>query len=235
MQCVILAGGLGTRMARFTAATPKALIPVGGEPFLRHKLRQLGDNGIDDVILATGHLGEQIEAEVSSHHPEGMRVRCVPDGPDLLGTAGSLRRLSDMELLDDVFMLTYGDSYLTCDHAEVARAFDRDRFDGLMTVWSVSGTSESGNCAFDGDVVISYQKGGDVADLGWIDYGLSVLTRSALDESVPPGAAADLAAVFGRLAASRRLQAFPVTERYHEIGSEEGLQELDGILGGSQR
>lgn len=233
MQCVVLAGGLGTRMSRFTRDLPKALIPVCGEPFLRHKLRQLAGHGISEVLVSVGHLGDQIVAEVASHAPATMSVRCVPDGPRLLGTGGALRRIADMGLLDDVFMLTYGDSYLTCDHAAVAASFDDELFAALMTVWSVAGTDEVGNCDVTGDRVTSYRKDPDAGPLGWVDYGLSILTRNAVEAAVAPGDVADLSTVFGGLAAAGRLQAVIVPDRYFEIGSEEGLAELEAHLRGS--
>lgn len=232
MQYVILAGGLGTRMAHITEDLPKTLLPVNGEPFLRHKLRQLANNGVRDVVVSIGHLGDQVELEIADNCPAGMNVRCVSDGPDLLGTAGALRRLSFLGFLEEVFVLTYGDSFLTCDHRLVERSFDPIRFDGLMTVWSAGADIADGNCEVVGDRVSVYAKHDKSKELGSVDYGLSILKRAVLDGLVLVDERADLSSVFGHLASTRRLQAFRVSERYYEVGSEAGLAQLQQYLEG---
>ena len=63
-QCVILAGGLATRLGALSAETPKPVLPVGGWPFLAWLIRELSRFGIDDVVLLTGHLGDRLEAAV---------------------------------------------------------------------------------------------------------------------------------------------------------------------------
>ena len=64
MQCVILAGGLGTRMQPRTETVPKALLPVAGRPFADLQLSWLARSGVTDVVYAIGHLGERIRAFV---------------------------------------------------------------------------------------------------------------------------------------------------------------------------
>jgi NDP-sugar pyrophosphorylase family protein len=66
--------------------------------------------------------------------------------------------------------------------------------------------------------------------LTYIDYGLGVLTADAVLDLVPTGVPHDLAGVYGTIAAQGRLQAYEVHERFHEIGSESGLAELDRLL-----
>src|SRR5215831_10398668 len=91
MQCVILAGGLGTRMRPRTETVPKALLEVSGRPFVEHQLAWLAAHGVREVVLSVGHLGEQIEAHVGDGARYGLAVRYVNEGPTLLGTAGALR------------------------------------------------------------------------------------------------------------------------------------------------
>jgi len=236
MQCVVLAGGLGTRMKRLSAAMPKAMIPVAGQPFIRHQLRLLDRFGVDDVVISTGYLGEQIEAEVDAHHPTGMSVRCVGDGPVLLGTAGALRRMASLDLLDPRFLVVYGDSYLLIDYADVWERFDADRYSALMTVLDNVEELDASNVVFDGERVVLYRKG--VADPGgkgmrFIDYGLSVLERDDLIRLVPSEGPYDLAAVFESLSIRSRLQGYEATQRFFEIGSERGLVELEQLLSGA--
>jgi glucose-1-phosphate thymidylyltransferase len=62
MKGVILAGGMGTRLAPLTRATNKHLLPVGREPMLYHPIRQLRSADIDDilVITSTDHMGDVV-------------------------------------------------------------------------------------------------------------------------------------------------------------------------------
>ena len=62
MQCVILAGGLATRMRPLTAQIPKALIPAGGRPFVDHQLGWLAGHGVTDVVMCIGYRGDAIRA-----------------------------------------------------------------------------------------------------------------------------------------------------------------------------
>ena len=61
MQVVILAGGLGTRLKPLTRKIPKVMLPVKDKPFMLHLLQMLKDNGLDDILLCIGYMGEQIK------------------------------------------------------------------------------------------------------------------------------------------------------------------------------
>jgi len=225
-----MAGGMGTRMSRFTKLVPKALIPVSGKPFIRHQLENLGSQGISQVIISTGYLGDQIEAEVKENSPRGMSVTCVSDGPVLLGTGGSLRRLFDMSHLDDIFMFTFGDSFLTLNHNQVANSFDGNRFDALMTVCRNDNGHEMGNAIVLDGCVSLYKKGEQDARMEWIDYGLSIVQSSVLAEYVQADIPSDISSLFEGLSKKGKLQAYLSDERYFEIGSESGLAQLEKYL-----
>jgi NDP-sugar pyrophosphorylase family protein len=233
MQCVVLAGGLGTRMGRWTSETPKAMIPVAGIPFIRHQLGLLTNGGVSDVLICTGYLGEMIERETIDHPLPGLTVKCLADGPQLLGTAGALSRASSHGLLDDVFLVLYGDSYLEIDYQSVWDSFDPDHFKALMTVLPNDEGLDHSNAAFHNGVVTKYQKGVErpaALGLEFVDYGLSIITRSTLDDFVTAGENADLAALFHHLAEVGALQGYRAPSRFYEIGSEDGLTDLETHL-----
>jgi NDP-sugar pyrophosphorylase family protein len=233
MQCLVLAGGLGTRMGRRTADRPKAMLPVAGEPFIRHQLRLLRETGVDDVVLCVGYRGEIIEDEVARHCPDGLSVRCSSDGENLLGTAGALRLAVDRGLAGDQFMVLYGDSYLRVDYADVWRSFDGSKHQGLMTVWRNDDALETSNASVRDGRVVAYRKGADGTShpsMTYIDYGLGILTAEVVSALLPTEDPCDLATVYETIAARGQLQAYEVDHRFHEIGSESGLAELDHLL-----
>src|SRR3954451_4416174 len=115
MQCVILAGGLGTRMRPLTDKLPKTLLPVLGTPFAHHQLTWLAAHGITEVVYSIAVLGEMIEDYVGDGSRWDLNVRYVRDGDEPLGTGGALRRVLDAGLLAGRFLVQYGDSFLPFD------------------------------------------------------------------------------------------------------------------------
>src|SRR4051812_28648253 len=111
-QCVILAGGKGTRMWPLTANTPKNLLPVHGLPFLHHQLELLKREGFSDILLSIGHLGEQVRDYAGDGSKWGICINYVDEGQELRGTGGALRLALDQGRLAEKFALLYGDSYL---------------------------------------------------------------------------------------------------------------------------
>ena len=229
MQCLILAGGLATRMRPLTETIPKAMLPVEGRPFIDHQLAWLAAHGVTDVVLSVGYLGEAIEAHVGDGARYGLRARVVDEGPNLRGTAGAVRLAFDEGVLDERFLLTYGDSFLPIDFAAVFRHFEASGAPALMTVYRNEGRWDTSNVIFDGRMVTLYDKQRRTRppeDFAFIDYGLSALTRRTVEEGIPTGQKADLAELFHGLSRRGELAGWESPERFYEIGSPQGLADF---------
>ena len=227
LPVAVIAGGLATRLRPITEKVPKLLIEVAGEPFFSHQLRLLKNAGLTRIVLCVGHLGEMIAAEYGDGRKWGVHITYSFDGPKLLGTGGALIRA--LPLLGDAFYVLYGDSYLPVDYLEVGRAFLATGKAGLMTVYENHGRFDASNVWFAGGQIKVYDKQSKVPEMHYIDYGLGLLHACALD-GWPRDEAVDLAAVYGRLVANRELAGYEVKQRFYEIGSPTGLQELDELL-----
>ena len=225
----ILAGGLATRLRPVTETIPKALIEVAGEPFLAHQFRLLRQNGFERVVMLVGYLGEQIQAFAGDGRDFGLQVEYVFDGPRLLGTAGALRRA--LHVLGDEFAVIYGDSYLRCDYAAAIAAFRASGRQGLMTVYRNEGLWDASNVEFASGRILAYDKANRTAAMQHIDYGLGAF-RGAAFEDVPEGVPYDLATVYRHLLADGELVAWESPERFYEIGSVEGIADLERFLRG---
>lgn len=223
----ILAGGLATRLRPITASVPKALIEIGGEPFIAHQLRLLRTRGVSRVVICAAHLGELVRTYVGRGERFGVHVAYSFDGPQLLGTAGALRRAQP--LLGDPFFVLYGDSYLPCSFREVQEAFVRSGKPALMTVYENAGRWDTSNVEFAAGRIVAYDKRLRTDRMRHIDYGLGVLATEALD-LVPPGQPHDLADLYQELLKRDLLAGFEVRERFYEIGSLEGLAETRHVL-----
>jgi NDP-sugar pyrophosphorylase family protein len=159
-------------------------------------------------------------------------VRYVDEGADLRGTGGALRLALDEGVLVESFAVLYGDSYLTLDLDDVFAAFRNSGLPALMTVLRNNGRWDRSNADFDGARVTRYSK--DEDGFRWIDYGLSVLTRGVAAE-IPAGETVDFANVLATLSIEGRLAGYEVRERFYEIGSPAGIEELERLLAGGGR
>jgi NDP-sugar pyrophosphorylase family protein len=227
LPVALLAGGLATRLRPITEKIPKLLVEVAGEPFFSHQLRLLKKAGLTRVVLCVGYLGEMIVEQYGDGAKWGVSIDYSFDGPKLLGTGGALIRA--LPKLGDAFYVLYGDSYLPIDYLDVGRAFLASDNLGLMTVFENRERYDASNVWFaDGQIKI-YDKKNKVPQMQHIDYGLGLLRASAL-APYPRDVVVDLATVYGDLVAQRQLAGYEIKKRFYEIGSHEGLSELDDLL-----
>jgi NDP-sugar pyrophosphorylase family protein len=233
----ILAGGLATRLRPLTETVPKSLLEVKGEPFAVHQLRLLQSKGIRRVVFCVAHLGESIQHAIGDGAALGLQVDYSFDGPALLGTAGAVRNA--LPKLGNPFFIMYGDSYLPCDYAAVARHFESSAMRsrgmlGMMTVFRNDGKWDTSNIEFEGGGVeggriVAYSKTNRTPRMRYIDYGLGVFRAEAF-QTLPAGKPRDLAEVYADLLQHKQLAAFEVRERFYEIGSPAGLRETADFL-----
>jgi NDP-sugar pyrophosphorylase family protein len=233
----ILAGGLATRLRPLTETVPKSLLEVNGEPFVVHQLRLLQSKGIRRVVFCVAHLGELIQRTIGDGTALGLQVDYSFDGPTLLGTAGAIRNA--LPELGDPFFVMYGDSYLPCDYAAIARKFETASTRsggvlGMMTVFRNEGKWDTSNVEFEAGGsetgrIVAYSKTDRSPRMRYIDYGLGVFRAEAF-QSLPTGKACDLAELYADLLQRKQLMAFEVRERFYEIGSPAGLRETAEFL-----
>jgi dTDP-glucose pyrophosphorylase len=223
----ILAGGLATRLRAVTSTIPKSLLPIAGEPFIAHQLRLLQREGVGRVVLCVGHLGEQVRQFVGNGRSFGLEVAYSFDGETLLGTGGALRRA--LPLLDRMFFVLYGDSYLDVALAPIRVAFVRSGAPALMTVFRNERRWDTSNVVFEDSRVLRYDKRSPTPGMRYIDYGLGVLSHAVLERE-PADRSFDLADVYAALASGDRLAGYEVMRRFYEIGTPSGLAETDQHL-----
>jgi len=226
-SAVVLAGGLAKRMMPMTASTPKSMLVVAGRPFIEHQIELLRRQGIKRLVLCLAHLGTIIEGHIGDGSRFGLEVRYSYDGPTRMGTAGALRQAQS--LLPDVFFLTYGDSFLPCDWRSVAREFFRYGKRALMALCRNAGQWDTSNVWFEQGEIRAYDKKHLLPAMQHIDYGLAVITRDVIRD-VSEGCAVDLVDVYSRLLAQGELAACEVTDRFYEIGSPQGLTDLESYF-----
>ena len=233
LQCIVLAGGLGTRMRPLTETLPKAMLPVAGKPFAEHQLEFLIANGVTEVVYLIGYRGNLICRHFGTGEHWGIRIRYVDEGTQLRGTGGALRLALSEGALAPEFLLIYGDSYTPVSIAAVWDAFQASPLPALMTVLRNEERWDRSNVLFENNRIVVYDKTKThprTKDMRHIDYGLSALRREVVEELIPATVPADLAPVFNRLSLEGKLAGFEATNRFYEIGSPGGLPDFESYL-----
>src|SRR5947209_8721052 len=96
MRAVVLAGGQGTRLRPYTAVLPKPLLPIGDRPVLDIVIDQLRAAGFDRATVATGYMGDLIEAVLNHRPTNGIEIDFVRE-TEPLGTVGPLANIPDLD------------------------------------------------------------------------------------------------------------------------------------------
>lgn len=173
MEAIVLAGGLGTRLATRLNALPKAMAPIAGRPFLEILLRQLDDYGCTRALLAVGYLHAMIEEHFGGSFG-GMRLEyAVEETP--LGTGGALRNALALAREDSVLVLN-GDTFLDTDYAEMMR-FHREQGAAMtMAVAHQADIARYGGVLVSGSKIVGFKEKGRSGP-GWINAGVYALRK----------------------------------------------------------
>jgi D-glycero-alpha-D-manno-heptose 1-phosphate guanylyltransferase len=173
-EAVILAGGLGTRLAGVVAERPKAMALIAGRPFLEWQLDHLLRHGVRRFVLALGHRAAQIVDHFGDRYGDAEIVYEVEDAPH--GTGGAMRRALGRVRGSGAFALN-GDTILLAD-LDALEGRQRERI--VVAVREAADCSRFGVLQLAHDTVVSFlEKGG--SGKGFINAGLYWLRRDLFD------------------------------------------------------
>ena len=197
VKVVILAGGLGTRLAEETEIVPKPMVDIGGRPILWHIMQGYAHHGFKDFLVALGYKGEVIKRFFIDYHTlncdmtvelasgklaidrganEDWKVTLIDTGPTT-NTGGRVKRLQPW-LSEGTFMLTYGDGVCDVDLTALL-AFHRSH-GRIATVTAVRPPARFGGLVFDGDIVSDFTEKPQIGE-GWINGGFLVFEPRVFD------------------------------------------------------
>lgn len=198
MKAVILAGGLGTRIAEESDTKPKPMVEIGGRPLLWHIMKTYSHHGINEFVICLGYKGYvikefffnyyrhmsdlEINLKTGEHHilntqSEDWKVTLVDTGPETM-TGGRLKRVAPY-LGDETFCLTYGDGLSDID-VTAELAFHREH-GKLATVAAVQPPGRFGVLNIDRQKQVSSFEEKPSDEIGWINGGFFVLEPKAID------------------------------------------------------
>jgi N-acetyl-alpha-D-muramate 1-phosphate uridylyltransferase len=231
LTVAILAGGFATRLHPILKDIPKSMIDICGKPFIDWQLSLLSDSGVKRVVLCTSYKSEKIEEYVGNGSKYGIEVRYSKDGPTQLGTGGAIKKAT--EILEENFMVLYGDSYLPINYSTIQNAFQNINETALMTIYKNDNAFDTSNVNFENGKVKKYSKTPDSIEFRHIDFGLSIFNKSIFNR-YSLNKNFDLSDVFSGLCKDNQLAAFEVKERFYEVGSVSGIRDLSDYINRSK-
>lgn len=206
MQCVILVGGLGTRLGALTRDCPKPMLPVDDRPFLEHLMEEAARFGVSHFLLLAGYRADV----VLDHFNAGAfraRDRTVPVDvvvePEPFGTGGALRHAADR--LADSFLMLNGDSLFGFNWLDLPASMPADAI-GMLGLRHVSDASRYGVVDVDADGrVRCMRERPEAPGPGIINGGVYWLRRTVLDRLPASGAVSLERLTFPALAEAGKL------------------------------
>ena len=199
MKVVLLAGGLGTRLAEETSVRPKPMVEIGGYPILWHIMMMYSHHGLNEFIVCLGYKGYVVKEYFANfvmhrsdftvdvangsieYHGEPdvppWKVTLVDTGAESM-TGGRLRRVRGFLPKDEPFCMTYGDGVSDVDIGKLVRHHKKSGLEATLTATKPPG--RYGSTILDGKKVVKFAEK-PAGDGGYINGGFFVLEPKAID------------------------------------------------------
>lgn len=236
MRAMIMAAGLGTRLMPLTSLRPKPMVPVLGTPVVGHILSLLSAHDIHQVVMNLHHVPSAITGYFGAGGGVLPRIFYSYE-PELLGTAGGVKRNEEFLTEEGTFLVVSGDALTDIDLTSLVEAHRTSGALATLAVKAVEDPAKYGVVEIDEENrILAFQEkprpGEEISHL--CNCGIYVLEAALLDY-VPPGRFCD----FGKdiwpsvLRAGGLLRAYPVTGYWNDIGDQEAYRRgnVDALLG----
>ena len=214
MRAMVLCAGYGTRLGKLTRTTPKPLLPLNGRPLLEYTIAHLARHGFDEVAVNLHFMPEKVRQFMGDGSRWDIAIE-YSDEPELLGTAGGVKKMERFLRDGDAFLVQYGD-ILTDQDLTAMLAFHRERC-ALATLLVHRRKRSNSIVTMDGDQRITgfWERPDDETrrsvGSSWVNSAICICDPAVLD-MIPPETVCDLPRyVLPKLVDSGRLFGFPLT------------------------
>lgn len=232
-QAVILAGGRGERLRPFTDNMPKPMAPVLGRPFLEHLINMLKDNGIQEVVLLTGYLGEKIEEYFGNGEKFGVRIKYsqIP----LLNEQGQenesgMRLKSAENILDDKFLLMYCDNYWPLNLRKLFNFYDKQNVSVSVVVYTNKDKMTKNNVLVDyNNRIVKYDKSRQDEFLNGVDIGFFIIDKKIF-QMFPKNNFQFERDIIPQLVTRKQIAGFLTDQKYYSISTPERIKLTEEFL-----
>lgn len=221
-QAAILCGGLGSRLRPLTDTMSKPMVPVNGYPFLKYLLEQLKDNGIKEVVLMIGYLGEQIRDYFGEGASLGIAIR-YSHGPAEWETG---RRIFEAkEMLNEHFLLLYGDNFLPFNLKKAAKFYNEQK--KLLSF--IVQPKANGNIRLGEDgIVQAYDKSRSAQGLDLVELGYMIVSNKIFEYYSHKDVS--FSDIISKLVLAQQVAGFLVLDTYYSISDLDRLKLTEEYL-----
>ena len=197
MKTIILAGGLGTRLAEQTDVRPKPMVEIGGKPILWHIMKIYAQHGYKEFITALGYKSEVIKSyfaefyrlqndltvhtgngtiDIHERNTDDWIINLIETGK-FTNTGGRIKRLKKW-IDNKTFMMTYGDGVANVNISELVKFHKKKG--KLATVTAVRPPARFGGISIDNGIVNEFIEKPQIGE-GWVNGGFFVLEPEVID------------------------------------------------------
>lgn len=232
-QAVILAGGEGKRLRPFTENNPKPMILINGRPFLEYLIEMLREQGIQEVVLLTGYLGEKIREYFLDGSKFGINIKYSftpfknEEGEEL---ESGLRLKNAEPLLNNIFLLMYCDNYWPLQLGKLEQFYNQQKADVSVTVYSNKDSFTKNNILVDENgYVVKYDRNREDKNLNGVEIGFFIMDKKVL-KILPEGNSHFEKDTLPKLISEKRVSGFLTGHRYYSISTPERVKITDDFL-----
>lgn len=239
MKALILAAGLGTRLRPVTESIPKALVPIGGKPLLKFHLDNLSKFGINDILVNTHYLYNQVEDFLSTYLFDHSNTKIVTSfESELLGSAGTLVKNQDFFENEKNFLVVYGDNLTNINYQNLIDFHLKRKSIATIACYVEQDPQNKGIISFDQNFKILefLEKPKNLPNLPhWANAGIYVFSNQIfkyLDFKAKPPYDFGHHVFPDLLQMNLNLQAYLMNEFLLDIGSEQSYNKAQELLYG---
>jgi len=229
MKAMVLCAGHGTRLGDITREIPKPMLPVNGRPMLAYILAHLRSHGFNEVAINLHFRSEVIRDYLGDGSAHGLRI-AYSEEPQLLGTAGGVKKMEAFLRDEGPFLVQYGDVVTDQDLSALLHFHRERKALATLLLHQRAKSNSIVNLGDNGRITGFLERPDEQTRQGvvspWVNSGVCVCEPEFLD-AIPPGVACDLPRdIFSKLISGGKIFGFPLSSRRCAVDSPQRLEEL---------
>jgi len=225
-KVLILAAGRGIDLRPFTYEIPKTLIPVHGKPILEHSIELFRDNGLKDIYIVIGHLGNKIVSHFGDGSRFGIKITYIKENKEQ-GTAAPLRK-AIKHLQGAPFVMMYGDTLIDINLRDITEFHQIHGGPATMAITSSNKPHEFGVVKLHGNKVATFKekpaKSKNISH--FINAGLFIFNPEIINYIPPTGISMLEIDLLPTLAKEGKLYGYPFEGQWYDVGTPEIYEEV---------
>lgn len=233
MRAMVLCAGYGTRLGDLTREMPKPMLLLEGRPILEYIICHLSRQGYDQIAINLHFLPEVVQNYFGDGSKWRVKIHYSYE-PELLGTAGGVKKMADFLCQDETFLVQYGDVLTNQDFQSMRRFHHQKQAMATLLLHKRSKSNSVVILDEENRITRFFERPVDAELLGvtspWVNSGVAIFTTDILNE-IPSDRACDLPQdVYSRLVGNGNFFGFPLNSYRCAVDSPERLiQARDAI------